>query len=305
MKVVNICRNDYANFSHDNANALRSVGVDCYDYKLAPHPFKYSEQSQIVTNGQLKSLTRDADYIQIMHSDPNLLYHISDRPLIVWHTGTRYRQQHGEINNHFNPRVKRSVFNQPEFGGKGAKNEIYCVGAIDTDKFVPDYYKSGQPIIGHYPSNWDVKGTDTIVEVMDRLKAKYKKLDFRYSKDRVPYDQQLKRLEKCHVYVEMFALLQGGQPYGSWGITTLETAAMGKVVVTNDQFDQIYFNHYKRLPGIIKINTTDELYDEIEGLSKNTKWLKNEQRSARQWVEDYHSYKATGEYILKNILWDT
>ena len=46
MKVVNICWDDYANFSHENANALRSVGIDCVDLKLIPHVFGYSTESQ-------------------------------------------------------------------------------------------------------------------------------------------------------------------------------------------------------------------------------------------------------------------
>ncbi len=49
IRVFNIASNDYANMSHNNANALRSIGVYCNDYALSIHPFGYTSQSRAVS----------------------------------------------------------------------------------------------------------------------------------------------------------------------------------------------------------------------------------------------------------------
>ncbi len=303
MKVINICRDDYANFSHDNAKALKSVGINCTDYKLKPHGFNYETESTIIKYSEIEALTKDADYIQVMHSDFNVFPYCSERPkIIVWHTGTRYRQMASHCNRVFNPRITRSVLALGEFWGMRAKNPIYCVGTIDTDKFKPVYYKKGEPIVGHYPSNPEVKGSQIVIDVMDELKKKYNKLDFRCSLTQVPYADQIARLSDCDIYIEMFAMNQGGKPYGSWGITALEAAAMGKIVISNDQFDNVYQYHYNGFSAIRKISTVDELAEVVRVYCQHPYNLRQLQEETRQWVIDNHSYKATGEYILKNIL---
>lgn len=302
MKVVNITKDDYANFSHDNAKALRSVGVDCIDIKINKHISKYETESQQVGRNHIKEITKDADFIQVMHSDHALLGFCSDRPMIVWHTGTRYRQRTVKCNQMFNHRVKRSVLALGEFWKLGAKNPIYCVGAVNTDKLQPSYYKGGQPVIGHYPSNPEVKGTQLIIDVMRKLKKRYPPLDFRYSIERVLYPEQLKRLSEVDIYIELFALTQKGKPYGSWGITALEAASMGKIVFSNDQYDSVYQDHYQGFSAIRKFTTTNELSETIRVQSQYPDTLRQRQEESRQWVIDNHSYKATGEYILKHIL---
>ena len=86
MKVVNLAIRDYANFSHDNANALRSVGVNCSDYKIQPHANNYQEQSIIIDKGDISKKIKNADIVQVMHSDYELLPFIGrHKKLIVWH----------------------------------------------------------------------------------------------------------------------------------------------------------------------------------------------------------------------------
>ncbi len=303
MKVVNLCKDDYSNFSHDNAKALRSVGVDCIDYKINPHVFKYETESTLIPVSKINQLTQDADYIQVMHSDYNIFAHCSEHPkIIVWHTGTRYRQMSSHCNRVFNPRITRSVLALGEFWTMRAKNPIYCVGAIDTDKFKPIYYKQGEPVVGHYPSNPEVKGSETVIAVMEELKKTYKKLDFRCDLTRVSYPDQIARLSDCDIYIEMFAPTQNGKPYGSWGITALEVSAMGKIIISNDQFDSVYQDHYDGFSAIRKVSTTNELAETVRVQCQYPENLRQLQEESRQWVIDNHSYKATGEYILKNIL---
>ena len=67
-RVLNLASNDYANMSHNNAKSLRSIGVDCFDYVLNPHPFGYESQSEIVRRQEIISMVNKFDIIQIFHS---------------------------------------------------------------------------------------------------------------------------------------------------------------------------------------------------------------------------------------------
>ena len=75
--------------------------------------------------------------------------------------------------------------------------------------------------MGHFPSKPAVKGSDKIVEAMKNVKGNF---EFRYSDKRVSWEEQIKRMSECDIYVERFTKDSG------FGITALEAAALGKIV---------------------------------------------------------------------------
>ena len=54
MKVLNLSYDDYANYAHESANALRSVGIDCKDLKRVKHPFSYGTESKVATSDEIR-----------------------------------------------------------------------------------------------------------------------------------------------------------------------------------------------------------------------------------------------------------
>lgn len=301
MKVLNICCDDYANFQHDNAKSLRAVGVNCVDVKLRPHAFGYESQSRIVNEIELKNEIDSANLIQIFHSDSTLLKYCKGKRIVVYHTGTRYRQAPEKFNALFNPFVERSFIALGEFAGLGAKNETYIVGAVEIpDTSINNF--QGKLKFAHYPSNPLVKGTDNINRSI--AKALYGN-DFEYSCSvgQVPYKKQLERMNECNIYIEMYSYEQDGKPYGSWGITALEATAMGKIVITNHLTADVYKKTYGVMPQLLLI---EKAFNELEGLvgwlcSLNTNQLGKIAVESYEWVNKYHSYRATGEK-LKQIL---
>jgi hypothetical protein len=313
MKVVNLSYSDYANFGYYNAMALRSVGIEADAYTTIPHVFGYANQAQVVNQNLLPRIMDKADVIQIMHSDRMIFRYVhhrlktkSIRPvkIIVWHTGTRYRQFPERYNELFNPYVDKSIIALGEFEKLGAKNMEYIAPCINTDEFVPGYGVNQPIVIGHFPSNPDVKGTESIKAVVQKLQAKYPNaFHFDYSVQRVGYEEQKKRMQRCDIYVEMCNNYQKGKTYGSWGTTALEAAAMGKVVVTN----HLHIDLYERNYGSCKLfvaNSMDALFKELEFLILcHPSRIINFKKASRQWVEEKHSYKATGER-MKKILFE-
>lgn len=306
IKVLNITTDDYANFSHDNANALRSVGVNCIDVKLSPHLFGYESQSEIVDKDQMKAIISFVDIVQIHHSDERCLniYNEVKMPfhkLIVYHTGSRYREYSRRFNAIFNSNVEMSFIALGEFAGLGAKNEKYIVGAVDVESAHKFNHEIRAPYkLGHYPSNCIVKGTSEILKMTSDIKEK---IEFKalFSTGMVGYKRQLKRMSKCDIYIELFNTTLNGKEYGSWGITALEAAAMGKVVVTQNLNARVYQEAYGYCPLVI-CNTEEKFIDNVTNLlnmdSTNLSLLQTE---TYNWVKNNHSYEATGNK-LKNIL---
>jgi hypothetical protein len=296
MKILNICCDDYANFSHDNANALRSVGIMAIDIKLVKHVFNYKNESDIVNEDQLKRYIEMADLIQIFHSDSSLLKYCKGKRTVVYHTGTRYRQHPDKFNALFNPFVERSFIALGEFAGLGSKNETYIVGATEI---------LGQPSLhfikplrfAHYPSNPDVKGSHNICRSIDQLSEK---ILFHYSSERVSHAQQLERMKSCDVYIEMNSAEQGGKKYGSWGITTLEAASLAKIVITNHSTVSVYEKTYGVKPPLVLIEDYGSIEEAIKYLlSLTDTQINNLKNSTLMWVNEFHSYQSTGNYLKR------
>lgn len=303
MRVLNLSQNDWANYSHDNMLSLRSAGIDCIAAKEHPHKFNYPEQAQVLDNGGIKELIREADIVQIMHSNHKMLRLCKDvghQNIVVYHTGTNYRDDPAFYNNLFNPIVKASIIALGEFNRKGAYNQKYCSVAVDTFNLKPGRKPGDLVRIGHFPSNSEVKGSAKVLGV---VKARYKHKDdfhFRMATDLVDRLEHLNRLRWCDVYIEMFAPKLRGKRYGSWGTTAVEAAALGKVVITNHSTKSFYEKEYNTQVPFITCETKKELYGAIDDvINMNKKELISLQKKHRSWTIENHSYRATGKRLKK------
>lgn len=302
IKVLNCCVDDYANYSYDNSMALRAVGIDAVSIKRVKHVFGYSEQSQVVSIGTMTDLIRKADIIQLMHSDEhalNICVALKKKNIYVYHTGTKYRNAPDHHNKVFNPHVKAAFTDQTEFMGTGLKNEAYIAGAVDAKKQKAFWFEVRKPfIIGHYPSNPVVKGTDKIVEMMRKVRGPF---TFKYSKTKVSNVAQIERLKECDIYIELFKPELNGRPYGCYGVTAFEAAAAGKVVITNNIRPDVYARAYGDCPFVIANTEADFIKEVTRLIHLQPIELSKLQIDTFNWVINKHSYKATGERI-KSLL---
>lgn len=303
MNVLNVCKDDWANFSHDNARALRSVGVDCKDVKLNPHGFKYHGESFLLDHAAIYDAIRESDVVQIFHSDITFLKycHDNNKKIIVYHTGSTYRDKPDHYNAMFNPVVEKSVIALGEFASLGCKNEVYVVGAIDTAQ-EPRIETTRPYIIAHYPSNPKVKGSEKIRELMFGLDGSKQIARFDYCETRTDFARQRDRMSKCDIYIELFQKELGGKKYGSWGITALEAAALGKIVVTMNLSNEVYKKAYGDC-ALLLVEDELQFYEVmIRLMYSDEDYITILKKKTRQWVVDKHSLEATGKYLLKNVL---
>jgi len=297
--ILNVSTDDYSNYSHNIARALRSIGLDCVDVTNRKHRFKYGSDSPVLELRDMIPLIRKADVIQVMHSDHRLLdmaQRYGRGEIIVYHTGTRYRDRP----EHYEALFKgyRSVTDQTEFMSLG--NHFYLVSPVELP--LAPLYKGGKLKIGHYPSEPVVKGTKEIIEMLKPFEGQFEWL---HSTKLVSHKEQLKRIAECDVYIELFKPELNGKPYGCFGVTALEAAAMGKLVITNNLHREVYVNAYGNQPFAtpndpasfysILVNTIQSAFE------KHEESIKKVQELIHKAMVKNHSYQATGNRLAKFI----
>lgn len=259
MRVLNLSSNDYSNMSHENANALRSAGVKCDDVCLSLHSFDYKTQSVRKTYNWITDHYMIYDVIQIFHTDETLYRLVKNHPnVVIYHTGTRYREKKEHFDQLFKGR--KIVTDQCEFL---LHNPDFIYLAPHTN-LKPTKKESGKLIIGHYPSNPEVKGTKDIERM---LKPFSNDFDIRIDTKKVSHEENLARVSDCHIYVELFKPELNGKPYGCFGVSAFEATALGCLVLTNNINRQAYEDVYGMSPFLITnteqifINTLISLHD--------------------------------------------
>lgn len=308
MRVIFISHVDYANFSYEKSESLKLMGVDCDSFVLKPHPFGYPKQSIQCDVERMKSEIDKADLIHVMHSCGtcwDLVKHTGKR-IIVWHTGTRYRSEPEKHNERWNPIVERSIFALGEFEKLGCKNGEYFSVTIDENSLSLQPCTSNSVRFGHFPSNPQVKGTQRITSVLSELARSHKgRFTQNISVKRVIFNMQKRRMADCNVYIEMCTSTQmtstGQKEYGSFGTTALESAMMGKVVLTNFLWNDIY----KKTYGDHKLLICNDRYELkntcINLIEKNIDEINQMGVDTRAWAIEKHGRKATGERLMKYL----
>lgn len=303
MKVLNICVDDWANYSFINAKALRSIGVNATSIKLNPHQFWYKEQCRIVTFREMEEEIKRHDIINYMHGNVNLFketkHLLKGKKVIVSYTGSAYRNDPVHHNGLFNPIVDMSFTDQCEFFGLGAKNLFYTPVAVDSNEYKSFGRELRRPyIVGHYPSNAEVKGSQKIISMVDEIQ-KNSSLFFNFSDKKVSHEEQLNRMQKCDIYIELFKPELYGKPYGCYGVTAFEAAAMGKVVVTQNIRKDVYIKTFGSCPLVI-CNTEQDFIQSVTGLVNLDEMRLSEiQTETYNWLNLKHGLQATGRYISK------
>jgi hypothetical protein len=295
MKVLNIATHDFSNMSHENANALLSVGVYCLDVKIHPHVFKYKTESHIRTSRWIKENYRNFDVIQLFHSDESLFYIVQDHPnVVIYHTGTRYRNYKKKYDQLFKGR--KIITDQCEFL---LHNPTFNYLAPHTTLKPKPKDTTGKLIVGHYPSQPDTKGTDRIIEMLELFKNDF---ELRISKEKVTHEENLKRVSECHIYVELFAPTQTGNPYGCFGVSAFEATAMGCLVVTNNINRSAYEDVYGGQPFLTP-NTEENFINTITTLHDRETFEASKEIMHKGFY-DRHSITSTGTRI-KDLIYES
>lgn len=315
MNILFFAIDDWANVAYTYAQAMKKIGYKAKAFAMHSHSLGYPKQAETYKSfDRLEKIATSADVVVFMHSNPHFLklpFDLSVERLAVFHGGSIYRSNPVVINSVFNPLVDISLIQTGDLLGKGAKNEKWVLTGIDTDTIKPRKIitsnvsnpKESPLVIAHFPHKSNVKGTVFIENAMRLVKKSCNKPISWYCKDEVvPYKKNLDRMAKCDIYIEAMMPTLNGKPYGEWGVTCLEAAAMGKVVVTHFLSIDRYKKEITKDCPLIVANSEKELFIQLRQLLlKSRSEIQEIQKATRAWAVKHHSLKAQG-YRLKKAL---
>lgn len=305
MKVVLLSTNDWANIAYVYEKCFKEVGIEAISFSKKRHKYGYPEQAKLWNKVfDIKPYVEKADVVMFVHSEYiETGVDLKNKIVSVVHTGSKYRQSSKKINKIFNPIVD-VTFSGGDVLGMGAKNEIWIQPAIDTNKIQPIYKTDfDKVIISHYPSG--EKGYQIIQNVIDSLRNK--NFIFKYDLTNVPWEDNLKRMSECDIYIEEMNEIQGKVPLSIFGIQAVEAAALGKVVCSRF----LYFDKYEKefgTCGLIPTINSEQLKSKLQDfLSMGDMDFVELQKKSREWAVRCHSYEVIGnkfkqifEEIIKN-----
>ena len=145
---------------------------------------------------------------------------------------------------------------------------------------------NAQPLIVHVPSRQQIKGTDHVLAVIERLKQKY---SFRFTLiHNTEHTQTLRLIQDCDIMIDQMNI-------GDHGVAALEAMALGKPTVCYIKPSLI--DRYP--PGFPIVNASVEtLEDTLADLLSNSGLRYEIGQKSRVYVETYHdAHKIAHELI--------
>lgn len=192
--------------------------------------------------------------------------YLAGKPLVVHYHGTEVRDGYGL---HYMNAVDAKIVATPDLlGYEQMKDAMFIPNPFDSVGWKIALPSLGtSPIkIGHYPTVPKLKGTDIILKAMEILKARGVKVEFDTINQHVPHSEIISRICCCDIVID-----QVGDPEITgvpelFGMISLESMAMGKVVISNllPKYREMYSGR-KRNPIIRGSHNPDELADIIQG----------------------------------------
>lgn len=304
--VIFIGYEDNANVGYEFAQALKSIGVDAEAYTKALHGLNYEHQATLLNNlDDISKAYDSASYVVHIHSylvlDPSGKKH-NYKGRYVFHGGSLFRKRPGFFNHLFNEAVNASLIQTWDLMNLGAKNQVWMFPPIDTDKFQPDftsYRQNGKLMVAHYPSSI-LKGSSVIIPVLQKLHEN-NIIDASYSNGlyTLPHHVHLRMKASCDVYVE--SLIPKEIKCREWGVSAMEAAALGKIVLTNFDGYSEYVKEYGSCPFFV-LKEPEDIYEYLTYLASMTddEILELKQKT-RAWIETCHSRKATGQRLVDKV----
>lgn len=294
--------NDWAYVGYNLSMCMKSIGVESYALTINKRDSHEKEQQSIIaTNKKMQEYARKANTIVFMHSQNQILTVLknidtTNKKIVVFHGGSRYRDNSQEMNNIWNSIVDISLVQTGDLLNLGAKNEVWFMPPIDTDNILPYWYRGGSLTMGHFPSNKNTKGSNEILEVIENML-----LDnmYTYSYDLLSWNKNIERMSKCDIYIDAMKPMLGCTKYGEWGVAALEAASLGKIVVSHFLSYERYLKVYGHC-HIQIVNSTDDLKKVLHRLyTMDMEDLCDIQYNTRIWAEYTHGYKATANRLLE------
>lgn len=325
-KVMLCSIKDHANLGWELSQALQEAGVhaDAYSFSGYPRSGTGRTVAERIKLEQFSEIAEKYDIIQIMHSGctgdctnpgkyflktlksaKSSLSEIlmqSKKNIVIFHGGSVYRVNHKKINKIYNKYIGATIVQTLDLCNLGAKNEHWLLPSVDT-KIISTLKKdnSGKKLIfAHYPSSAKTKNTSLIKKISKTAQEEFgQRIGFNISDVKVSHFDNLKRISNCDVYIEHLSLNLQGRWY-EFGITSVEAAAMGKIVITMSRDKEQYKKEYGLELPFCTVSSEQEFYNILKHLSSLDRGdIKKMQDEHFMWAQAVHSRRSVGLRLAK------
>lgn len=301
IDVFIVAKNDLANVGYRVCESLKTTGLVVKGGIQKLHQFDYPEHLSLMSLRQMQQECKNAKIVWFITGDKNLYKQLKPfitGKVVVTHPGSTYRREYKLYNDIFSKAKHIAVStDMVALDNKAVYNGLKT---FDADKLVSVYNKNEIPVIGHFPSNPDKKGTAKITRVLNALKKDYK-FKIYIDTDKVPYTENIKRMQKCDIVIEQLFDEMYGVEMGILGQQAFEAAFLGNIVVSNLYKLDLYEKKYGSLP-IYLCNTEKGLLTWLPFLLKmSVEERTHYQVNTRNWAVNTHSYIPMGKVLLNDI----
>lgn len=310
MNVLIHSIRDYAAVGWHLSKALQSVGVNALAVTRQRRPLNSPYLQKCVygnRKGYLKRRAKWATHIIWMHSQVPpyaylCSYDLDQTKQFIFHGGSNYTKDPKQQNRRWNWRVHASLMQSPCIMGLGAANEYLLLPAVDVKSILPGTCTNDRLVIGHFPTRMRAKGTKRVRYVFSKLRKNAElaqRAELVLNVRRVPHDEHMQRMSECDVVIDQVAPKLQKLKMGFFGVTTLEVAALGKIPVCLNLWEDAYRKEYGP-SAFAPVGEDNRLIVVLKKLILSPREeIQQKQEAARRWVEKYHSYEATGNRLLE------
>jgi hypothetical protein len=311
--VVFLSHGDWANVGSHLAESLRRVGVNAKSWANWHLKIDMPIKSSIYVKWEeAYSDIRGAKVVWLMHGNIFKYRHTPIRKsqlICAFHGGPPLllMQKGGGVNQGFFGRYRRRDLHPVHFIQMPKLfDDCYFLEKrhllslpVDTKRLQPVYYKGKKKLsLGHFPRNTGTslktKGYAKVVRVFTSLRKQYPE-QFTGTKF-INWNLHIDRVAKCDIYVEKISEI-----CKEWGVSALEAAALGKIVISQFSNRDTYEKYYGKSP-VIGVETEKELREVLLHIASwSVDNIYRKQEETRAWIEKYHSFEAVGKR-LKDIL---
>jgi len=317
--IVFLSIGDWANVGASLAAAGREVGMDCVSFDYKHHPFGYLTKSSLLDEidpgfakrgrGDLRKFTDDFKAVVLMHSRSPAFFGFKKEDIIEKRSWQKWAAFHGttpfrESLLGFNEIVDVQLFQTADLSEHGMVNEQWLIPPVDTEYIKPVFSESeiikGKGLVfRHNPRHEICKGSSVVNKVMENFKSR---CNYEFSSEQKLWPENIERMGQCDAYIVSMGETNIGE--GEWGLTALEAAALGKIVITQFGGLSKYEKEYNCVcPFVVVENSRlDIAIEKVLTISPGE--IVDRQKQTRKWVEDVHSYKPTGLRLKKFLIRD-
>ncbi len=321
MKIVFIAEGDAANVLTEYSHCLNNHcnEIQTKTICLFPHPFNYKIKHDINLNScdnnqiqNTKKLIQESDIVIFAEEGIlpgkyktidkfNSIFNIDlldgTKKIIIWHPGSNYRNNYQYYNTH---PLRNKVFKHLyaiDLYRLSPKNKSdlpllpYQYYDFNFNSFILDFKKklNQKPwIILHIPSNTNTKGTQEIIQTIDKLNLDPSKYVFKHM-EKLQYDKVIEEKKKSIFYIDQYKPSVGG--YGIASLEGLFTSNLTFATVNNIGLSIKKLTDNNEI-GVIPLGENlQTLYETLNyfcnTISENELIAYNE--VIGKWVEQYYS----------------